>query len=117
MIKNLDVLIRSSNNPPPMSMINANGSELQDIILIGLIVSDNSDICWKTKDVPITLYNGRFMLGIETPEGTVIYAFERSYWTFFNCKILDTFPDIYRDYNIDNIGCLKRWLLNNKFKS
>ena len=116
MIKNLDVLIRSSNNPSPMYTVDADGSKLHDIILVGLVVADNSDICWKTKDVPNTLCNGRFMLGIETPEGTVIYAIKRSYWTFFNCKILDTFPDIYSDYNIDNIGCLKRWLLNYKLQ-
>lgn len=116
MIKNLDVLIRSSNNPPPMSTVDADGSKLHDVILVGLIVADNSDICWKTKDIPNTLFDGRFMLGIETPEGTVIYAVEHSYWTFFNCKILDTFPDIYRDYSIDDIGCLKRWLLNDKLR-
>lgn len=116
MIKNLDVLIRSFNNPPSIGIIDVDRPDLHDAILVGLIVADNSDICWKTKDVPNTLYNGRFMLGIETPEGTAIYAFERSYWTFFNCKILDTFPDIYRNYDVDNIRCLKRWLLNDKLQ-
>ena len=50
--------------------------------------------CWKSlKHSDDTMYDGMFIVGIETISGTVTYHYDISYWSDFDIKVLEKAPE------------------------
>lgn len=64
-------------------------------ILTAVICHDHPEICWKSlKHHDGTMYDGMFIVGIETPEGTATYHYDTNpYWFMFNVKELPFAPE------------------------
>ena len=67
----------------------------QRAILFATIVNQNKDISWKSFKHEDGKYcfdkNGEwFIVGIDTPEGSYTYHYEKKYWDYFKCKELET---------------------------
>ncbi|MGO5352373.1 WDGH domain-containing protein [Faecalicoccus sp. LCP19S3_E3] len=81
-------------------------------VLFSVIVNQNKDIAWKSKKHHDgTMYDGMFIVGIDTPQGQYSYHYDiEPYWNMFDCKELDNAPvwdghepkDIDRLRSIDN---------------
>lgn len=63
-------------------------------VLFSVIVRDHKDLAWKsTKHSDGTMYDGMFIVGIETPSGQATYHYDMAYWYMFDCKELETAPE------------------------
>lgn len=64
-------------------------------VLFSVIVADHPDISWKSKlHHDGTIYDGMFIVGIETPEGQATYHYNIDpYWEMFKCKELERAPE------------------------
>lgn len=67
----------------------------QRAILFATIVNQNKDISWKSFKHEDGNYcfdkNGDwFIVGVDTPEGSYTYHYEKKYWDYFKCKELET---------------------------
>ena len=64
-------------------------------ILFSVIVRDHQELAWKSKaHHDGTMYEGMFIVGIETPEGQATYHYDIDpYWDIFDCKELDRAPE------------------------
>ena len=64
-------------------------------VLFSVIVHDHSDLAWKSKrHHDGTMYDGMFIVGIETPEGQATYHYDVDpYWDMFDCKELESAPE------------------------
>ena len=64
-------------------------------ILTSVIVNQNKERCWKSlKHHNGTMYDGMFIVGIETPKGCATYHYDvNPYWFIFNCKELPMAPE------------------------
>ena len=64
-------------------------------ILFSVIVRDHKDLAWKSKlHHDGTMYDGMFIVGIETPKGQATYHYDIDpYWDMFDCKELDMAPE------------------------
>jgi len=64
-------------------------------VLFSVIVRDHIDRAWKSKaHHDGTMYDGMFIVGIETPEGQATYHYDIDpYWDMFDCKELDQAPE------------------------
>lgn len=78
---------------------NGMGSEIKDkfhtmselyfnrMILFSIICSLNKNRSWKSKfHSDGTMYDGFFIVGIDTKEGQFTYHYNLKYWNFFECK-------------------------------
>lgn len=66
----------------------------QRAILFATIVNQNKDIAWKSYKHSDGKYcfdsNGEwFIVGIDTPEGSYTYHYQKEYWDYFECKELE----------------------------
>lgn len=66
----------------------------QRAILFATIVNQNSDRAWKSYKHEDGKYcfdkNGEwFIVGIDTPQGSYTYHYEKKYWDVFKCKELE----------------------------
>ena len=64
-------------------------------ILFSVIVRDHKELAWKSKaHNDGTMYDGMFIVGIETPQGQATYHYDIDpYWDMFECKELDRAPE------------------------
>lgn len=64
-------------------------------VLFSVIVRDHSELAWKSKlHSDSTMYNGMFIVGIETPQGQATYHYDIDpYWDMFECKELNRAPE------------------------
>lgn len=63
--------------------------------LFSVIVRDHREIAWKSRlHHDGTMYDGMFIVGIETPRGQATYHYDvNPYWDLFDCKELDRAPE------------------------
>ena len=62
-------------------------------LLFSVIVHDHRDMCWKSKmHDDRTMYDGMFIVGIDTPWGQASYHYDMEYWDMFDCKALERAP-------------------------
>ena len=64
-------------------------------VLFSVIVRDHADLAWKSRaHHDGTMYDGMFIVGIETPQGQATYHYDIDpYWDMFECKELDRAPE------------------------
>jgi len=64
-------------------------------ILFSVVVRDDSDLAWKSKKHHDgTMYEGMFIVGIDTPQGQATYHYDVDpYWEMFECKELENAPE------------------------
>ena len=64
-------------------------------VLFSVIVRDHQELAWKSKmHHDGTMYDGMFIVGIETPNGQATYHYNIDpYWDMFECKELDRAPE------------------------
>ena len=60
-------------------------------VLFSVIVRDHQELAWKSmRHHDGTMYDGMFIVGIETPKGQATYHYDIDpYWDMFDCKELD----------------------------
>ena len=81
-------------------------------VLFSVIVANYSDKAWKSKKHhDDTMYDGMFIVGIDTPDGQATYHYDIDpYWNMFKCRVLDRAPE-WDDHTpaqaIERIGKLK----------
>ena len=63
-------------------------------VLFSVIVANYPDRAWKSKKHHDgTMYNGMFIVGIDTPDGQATYHYDVDpYWDMFECRVLDNAP-------------------------
>jgi hypothetical protein len=65
-------------------------------VLFAVICSQFKDRSWKSlhhDDPEQPMYNGMFIVGIDTPEGQASYHYDiKPYWDMFDVKVLDKAP-------------------------
>lgn len=89
-------------------------------VLFSLIVACFPSASWKSKrHSDGTMYDGMFIVGIETPEGQATYHFrEGKHWDLFQCRALDHAPE-WDGHTpaqaIERINSLKRVLVAERF--
>lgn len=92
-------------------------------VLFSVIVKAFSDKAWKSKKHNDgTMYDGMFIVGIDTPEGQATYHYDIDpYWDMFECRELERAPE-WDGHTpaqaIERIGKLKpvrygKWVWNN----
>lgn len=64
-------------------------------VLFSVIVRDHRELAWKSmRHHDGTMYEGMFIVGIETPKGQATYHYDIDpYWDMFDCKELDRAPE------------------------
>lgn len=64
-------------------------------VLFSVIVAKFADRAWKSKlHADGTMYEGMFIVGIETPDGQATYHYDVDpYWEMFRCKETDRAPE------------------------
>lgn len=64
-------------------------------VLFSVVVRDHRELAWKSmRHHDGTMYDGMFIVGIETPDGQATYHYDIDpYWDMFNCKELDQAPE------------------------
>lgn len=63
-------------------------------VLFSIICNQNKDISWKSKlHSDNTMYDGMFIVGINTPEGQYSYHYDINLWSLFDVKELDKAPE------------------------
>lgn len=80
-------------------------------VLFSVIVAVYSDRAWKSfKHSDGTMYDGMFIVGIETPKGQATYHYDKEYWDMFRCREVDYAPEWdghTSDEAIERIGSLR----------
>ena len=87
--------------PPPITGDTSDGyhtfNELYHhrAILFSVICNERPDIAWKSKrHHDGTMYDGMFIVGIDTPEGQATYRYDiEPYWSMFRVKELELAPE------------------------
>jgi hypothetical protein len=64
-------------------------------VLFSVIVANYFNRAWKSKKHHDgTMYNGMFIVGIDTPDGQATYHYDvEPYWDMFKCRVLDNAPE------------------------
>lgn len=64
-------------------------------VLFSVIVAKFSNRAWKSKlHADGTMYDGMFIVGIETPDGQATYHYDvEPYWNLFQCKEIERAPE------------------------
>ena len=64
-------------------------------VLFSVIVANYPERAWKSKKHNDgTMYDGMFIVGIETPDGQATYHYDIDpYWDMFKCRVLDRAPE------------------------
>ena len=63
-------------------------------VLFSVIVANYKDRAWKSvRHHDGTMYNGMFIVGIDTPDGQATYHYDiNPYWDMFDCKVREFAP-------------------------
>ena len=64
----------------------------QRAVLFATIVKQNRDKAWKSwkhSDGQYCFGGGWFIVGVDTPEGSYTYHYEKEYWNMFDCEALE----------------------------
>ena len=62
-------------------------------ILTMALFNSHPNMCWKSRQHHDgTMYDGYFIVGIDTPDGQVTYHYDLSYWSMFHVRELDRAP-------------------------
>lgn len=76
------------------------------LVLFATIVNAYQEQSWKSKlHHDGTMFDNYFIVGIDTPEGQYTYHYDLKFWSYFNCKELDTAPE-YDGHEPSDIGRL-----------
>lgn len=79
-------------------------------VLFSVICNQNKELAWKSKKHHDgTMYDGMFIVGIDTPQGQYSYHYDiEPYWNMFACKELDNAPewDGHKPEDIDRLQSL-----------
>lgn len=63
------------------------------MILFAALINMYSNNSWKSKlHSDGTMFDGYFIVGINTPEGQATYHYSMEYWDIFKCKELERAP-------------------------
>lgn len=63
------------------------------MVMFNVIINMHKSESWKSKKHEDgTMYDGYFIVGIDTPDGQFSYHYEMQYWNIFDCKILKNSP-------------------------
>lgn len=63
-------------------------------VLFSVIIENFAARAWKSKlHADGTMYEGMFIVGIETPDGQATYHYDVPYWNLFRCKEVDRAPE------------------------
>lgn len=101
----LDVILQLDDmptlTPPPITGDTSDGyhtfNELYHhrAILFSVICNERPDVAWKSKrHHDGTMYDGMFIVGIDTPEGQATYHYDiEPYWNLFRVKELELAPE------------------------
>lgn len=78
----------------------------QRVILFSVICNFYPELSWKSKkhfdEENDPMFNGCFIVGINTPEGVATYHFKLKYWNEFNIPELECAPK-YDGYSSDKV--------------
>lgn len=96
-----DIQAMPTLTPPPITGDTSDGyhtfNELYHhrAILFSVICNERPDIAWKSKrHHDGTMYDGMFIVGIDTPEGQATYHYDiEPYWSMFRVKELELAPE------------------------
>ena len=75
-------------------------------VLFSVICNSHKDIAWKSKKHHDgTMYNGMFIVGIDTPQGQYSYHYYMNIWSMFDVKELEYAPkwDDHKPSDIDRL--------------
>ena len=62
-------------------------------ILTMALFNSHPNMCWKSRQHHDgTMYDGYFIVGIDTPDGQATYHYDLSYWSMFHVRELDRAP-------------------------
>lgn len=70
-----------------------NGLYYQRMVLFAALVKAHKDKAWKSwkhEDGELCFGGGWFIVGIDTPEGSYTYHYDKMYWNLFECEELPT---------------------------
>ena len=70
-----------------------NGLYYQRMVLFAALVKAYKDKAWKSwkhEDGELCFGGGWFIVGIDTPEGSYTYHYDKMYWNLFECEELPT---------------------------
>jgi len=77
------------------------------IVMFATICNLFSDISWKSKkhydEENDPMYNGSFIVGINTPDGMATYHIKLEYWDMFNIPEIDRAPKYDGEYSSDDV--------------
>ena len=79
------------------------------MVLFAIICNTYKDKAWKSfKHEDDTMYDGYFIVGIETPKGQYSYHYQIEYWDLFKVKIIDNAPkwDGHKPEDVDRLFSL-----------
>lgn len=69
---------------------------MQRLYLFSIICSQNKNIAWKSKkhfdEQNDPMFDGDFIVGLNTPEGPASYHFKMEFWNLFNVKEIPNAP-------------------------
>ena len=96
-----DIQAMPTLTPPPITGDTSDGyhtfNELYHhrAVLFSVICNERPDIAWKSKKHHDgTMYDGMFIVGIDTPEGQATYHYDiEPYWSMFLVKELEQAPE------------------------
>ena len=76
------------------------------MILFSIICNQNQKVAWKSRlHHDGTMFDGYFIVGINTPQGQFTYHYQMEYWVLFDVKELDKAPE-YDGHTPDDIDRL-----------
>ena len=76
------------------------------MILFSIICNQNQEVTWKSRlHHDGTMFDGYFIVGINTPQGQFTYHYQMEYWVLFDVKELDKAPE-YDGHTPDDIDRL-----------
>ena len=62
-------------------------------VLFSVIVAHHPELSWKSKrHHDGTMYDGMFIVGINTPQGQATYHYDLPYWDMFKCQEVEHAP-------------------------
>lgn len=76
------------------------------MILFSIICNQNQEVAWKSQlHHDGTMFDGYFIVGIDTPQGQFTYHYQLKDWDLFDVKELDKAPE-YDGHTPDDIDRL-----------
>lgn len=91
------------------------------MILFSVICNTFKEMAWKSKlHSDGTMFDGYFIVGVDTPKGQYTYHYDLKFWNDFNIKELEKSPE-YDGHKPEDIkrllSLVKEWIIRNKKES